>query len=67
MLISAFTLDIVGKVMVAYTALAVHHRVAREHTIDREVFRVMKVEQYVGAIGIMCMIAAYVLHVYSAI
>lgn len=37
-----FTLDVIGKVMVAYTAIAVHRRVWKEHKIDKAVFSAMK-------------------------
>lgn len=61
----AFTLDIIGKVMVAYTALAVHARVRKEHKIDTAVFTVMKWENTVGITGIIFMIAGYVIHVFA--
>lgn len=57
------TLDIIGKIMVAYTAIAVHHRVWKEHKIDRAVFRAMKREQWIGIAGIGFMIVAYFLHI----
>lgn len=58
----ALTLDITGKIMVAYTALAVHNRVRKEHKIDGGVFRAMKREQMIGVAGIIFMILGYVLH-----
>ncbi|MDP2695954.1 MAG: hypothetical protein Q8O87_01735 [bacterium] len=61
--ILALTLDIIGKVMVAYTALAVHHRVRNEHKIDGAVFKIMKREMIVGVLGIATMIAGYVFHI----
>lgn len=62
--ILASTLDIIGKVMVAYTALAVHHRVRKEHKIDRAVFRAMKWEQLVGIAGVVFMVLGYLIHLY---
>lgn len=59
----ASTLDIIGKVMVAYTALSVHRRVWQEHQIDRAVFAAMKREQVIGVIGIVLMITAYLLDI----
>lgn len=61
----AFTLDIIGKIMIAYTALSVHRRVWKEHKIDRSVFRTMRQEQLAGFIGIILMVAAYFLHIYA--
>ncbi len=58
----ALTLDIIGKVMVAYTALAVHHRVRKEQKIDASVFRAMRWEKTSGIAGIVLMILGYIAH-----
>lgn len=60
--ILASTLDILGKVMVAYTALAVHGRVRKEQKIDASVFSAMKWEKFVGMAGIVLMVLGYLLH-----
>jgi hypothetical protein len=65
--IIALTFDILGKIMVAYTALAVHHRVRKEHTIDAAVFRIMRWEQLVGVAGIIFMVLGYLLHISLAV
>lgn len=59
----AFTLDLIGKIMVAYTALAVHGRVRREQKIDAVVFRAMKKEKIVGITGIVFMVFGYIIHI----
>ncbi len=59
----AFTLDIIGKIMVAYTAISVHGYVSREHRIDRTVFRAMRREKIVGILGIVFMVAGYIVHI----
>lgn len=59
----ALTLDIIGKVMIAYTALAVHARVRKEHKIDTAVFKIMKWENTVGVVGIIFMIAGYLIRI----
>jgi len=59
----AFTVDIIGKVMIAYTALAVHNRVRKDHKIDKDVFRTMKHEKIIGILGIVLMIAGYIIHI----
>lgn len=51
-----FVMDTVGKLMVAYTSLMVHHRFTHEHKIDELVFRAMRREQYYGFIGIAMII-----------
>lgn len=60
--IFASTLDIIGKVMVAYTALAVHSRVRKEQKIDAAVFRAMRREKLSGIAGIVLMILGYLIH-----
>ncbi|MBI4159986.1 hypothetical protein HY504_02370 [Candidatus Wolfebacteria bacterium] len=58
-----FTLDLIGKIMVAYTALAVHGRVRREQRIDSAVFRAMKKEKIAGIAGVAFMILGYIMHI----
>lgn len=61
------TLDVIGKIMVAYTAIRVHHRVWVEHKIDKKVFIEMKTEQRIGILGIVFIILGYLLQVPSKI
>ena len=56
-----FTLDVVGKVMVAFTAIMVHRRFRKEHKIDEKVFRSMRREQLLGIIGISLIILGFLL------
>lgn len=56
-----FILDIIGKVMVAFTVIAVHHRFRKEHKVDELVFKAMKQEQLIGIIGIIFMIIGFFL------
>lgn len=60
-----FTLDVIGKIMVAYTAIAVHRRVWKEHKIDKAVFATMKNEQVIGIIGIILIVIGYLLQIPS--
>jgi len=60
-----FTLDVVGKVMVAFTAIMVHYRFRKEHKIDEKVFRSMRREQLLGIIGIFFIILGFLLQVPS--
>ncbi|KPJ85225.1 hypothetical protein AMJ57_03880 [Parcubacteria bacterium SG8_24] len=57
------TADTVGKLMVAFTALRVHHRVLKEHQIDDQVFSSMRREQIVGVLGVVFMVAGYAIKV----
>lgn len=58
-----YTLDVIGKIMVAYMAIMVHYRFSKEHKIDDEVFNVMKREQVIGIFGIVLIIVGYLLQV----
>ena len=58
-----FTLDVLGKVMVAFTAIMVHYRFRKEHKIDERVFRSMRREQLLGIIGILLIILGFLLQV----
>ena len=59
------TFDVIGKVLVSYTAIAVHYRVRKEHRIDENVFRSMKNEQVIGVIGIILIVIGYFLEIPS--
>lgn len=54
------TLDVIGKILVAYMALRVHHRFWQEHKIDDKVFADMKREQVIGLFGIILIIVGFV-------
>lgn len=60
-----FTLDVIGKVLIAYTAIMVHYRFWQEHKIDEKVFATMKREQLIGIIGIALIIVGYLLQIPS--
>lgn len=58
-----FTLDVIGKVMVAFTAIMVHRRFRKEHKVDERVFRSMRREQLLGIIGISLIIIGFILQI----
>jgi uncharacterized membrane protein len=60
-----FTLDVLGKLLVAYTTIRVHHRFRMEHKIDKRVFTAMRLEQTLGFIGIALIILGYFLQLPS--
>jgi rRNA processing protein Gar1 len=62
-----FTLDVLGKVMVAFTAIMVHHRFRKEHKVDERVFRSMRREQVIAIIGMTLIVAGYFLQLPSKI
>ena len=63
----ALTLDIAGKIMVAYAAMQVHRRFWKEHRVDERVFKAMKREQIIGIFGIILMIVGFIIQVSDSI
>ena len=61
------TLDVVGKIMIAFTVLMVHHRFRKEHKVDEKVFKAMRREQVIGLVGIALIIIGYVLRLPSCL
>ncbi|MBI4133031.1 hypothetical protein HY478_00295 [Candidatus Uhrbacteria bacterium] len=59
----ARTLEVLGEILIAYTALRVHLRVWREHKIDGRVFNEMRREQVVGILGILLLVVSYLIGV----
>lgn len=57
----AATMDVVGKVMVSYAVIKVHHRMLKEHQMDEAVYREIKTEQKMGFVSIGLMVGAYLL------
>ncbi|MCA9308395.1 MAG: hypothetical protein R3B92_02705 [Patescibacteria group bacterium] len=54
-------LDIIGKVTIGYTAIAVHNRVWQEHKIDEAVFKEMKHERQVAFIAVVLMVVGFLM------
>lgn len=57
------TLGIIGKVCLGATVMMVHWRIVKEHRIDRVVLREMYRERNIALLGIILMVAGYVLEV----
>jgi rRNA processing protein Gar1 len=60
-----FTLDVIGKVMIAYAAIKVHYRFWKERRVDEFVFKEMKREQIIGIAGIILIIIGFFLQIPS--
>ncbi len=54
-------IDFLGKLLVSYTAVAVHYRFWKEHKMDEKLFREMHKEQYLGIVGIVLMTIGFTL------
>ena len=55
------TLDVIGKILIAFTAIMVHHRFLKEHKVDDEVFLIMKREQALGILGVILIIIGFII------
>jgi len=55
--------DFVGTVLVAYAAIRVHHRILHDHAVDEGVFSTMKKEQLFAVLGVLLILAGFVLEV----
>ncbi|MDP2734690.1 MAG: hypothetical protein Q8P12_00625 [bacterium] len=56
-----FSLDVLGKIMIAFTALMVNYRFLKEHKVDERVFREMRREQVIGITGVGLIVLGYFL------
>lgn len=63
--IVGFTLDVIGKIIIAYTAIAVHMRFRHEHKVDEAVFKTMKKEHNWAILGIILIIIGYLMQLPS--
>jgi len=60
-----FTIEVAGKLLVAYMALSVHHRFRKEHKVDEKVFRVMSREGKLGILGMTLILLGFLLQLPS--
>ena len=60
-----FVFDMAGKIMIAFTAVMVHHRFWKEHKVDERVFSAMKRERLIGIWGIVLILIGFFLQLPS--
>jgi hypothetical protein len=53
------TLQTTGGVLIGITVLLVHRGILKEHKIDPVVFKEIRIEQIIGAIGVVLIIIGY--------
>lgn len=53
--------EFLGTLLIAYTALLVHHRVRVEMRIDMKVLKQMRIEMALGVIGIVLITLGFIL------
>lgn len=62
---AADTIELIGHIVIAYTAIAVHERVRKEHKITKAVYREMHRERKFALIGIALIVSGYILELYA--
>ena len=62
--IIALTFDTLGKIMVSFTAIMVHHRVFKEKRIDEKVLVEMHHERNIGILGVGLILTAFFIKLY---
>jgi rRNA processing protein Gar1 len=55
------TIDVIGKLMIAYTAIMVHYRVRKEHKVDDVVFMEMRKEHIIAILGAFLIVGGYIM------
>ena len=59
----ALTLETTGTLMIAWAALAVHHKVRVESKIDQQVKKIIHKEEIIVVIGAAIIILSYILQI----
>lgn len=60
----AFTLDLIGKILIGIAVVRVHGRVGREGKIDKKVLKSFMKEKWWTYTGILFLIVGWALHVF---
>ena len=59
----AFTLDLIGKILIGVAVIKVHGKLGYEKKIDKKVLKSIKKEKWWTYIGILFMIVGWSLHI----
>jgi quinol-cytochrome oxidoreductase complex cytochrome b subunit len=59
------TLKTLGEVIIGFAVISVHLRIIKEHKLDRKVYRSIRNEKFWGSIGVLFVIAGYIIEVAS--
>jgi hypothetical protein len=61
--LTGFTIDVFGKIMVAYAALMINRKISQEHKLDKKVLATINKERNVALLGIIFIVVGYILQV----
>jgi len=64
LLFIGMTISLVGKCMIAFAVIMAHTELAHEHRVDARVIKSFHTEKIMTMIGILFIIAGYILEVY---
>ena len=64
-LILGLTIKTIGEVIIGISIIRVHNKIMQEHKLDRKVYRSIRNEKFWGLIGVILIIAGYLLEVSS--
>jgi hypothetical protein len=53
--------ELVGELTIAYTVIAVHHRIILEKKMDKKVLNIMKKEQALAVLGMTLIILGFII------
>lgn len=59
------TIEIIGVLLIALTAMRVHTRVRKDHKIDKAVVNEMEKEKLIGILGIILIVLGFMLQIPS--
>jgi hypothetical protein len=53
--------ELIGELVIAYTVIAVHHRIILEKKMDKNVLNIMKKEQAMAVLGMTLIILGFII------
>lgn len=56
-------MQMLGEVLIGALVIHVHHRILKDRQIDEPVLQDIRMEQYIGAVGLVMIVAGYGLQV----
>ena len=57
------TSEALGSILIAFTALSVHHKFLTERRVDDKVLKTMQFEQSLGVLGVILIVVGYLVEI----
>ncbi|MFT7557902.1 MAG: putative membrane protein [Planctomycetota bacterium] len=58
----AIVLDFTGTLLIAYAVVMVHRSVLKEHHMDKQVYKIMRLEQKLAILGMTMIVVSFILN-----